>query len=116
MRSSKAPTFCMALCELCAFAPLRETLPRGLSSRKGAKAQSSQRFFSEHPNANRCMMKRLATARGTDPASLPVHAIANRSREVIKERNVKMTLDGEEFELPVWVMGELKNVVGMLGS
>jgi hypothetical protein len=37
-------------------------------------------------------------------------------REVIKERIIKMTLDGEEFELPVWVMGELKNVVGMVGS
>jgi hypothetical protein len=37
-------------------------------------------------------------------------------REMIKERNIKMTLDGEEFELPVWVMGELKDVVGMVGS
>jgi hypothetical protein len=35
---------------------------------------------------------------------------------VIKERDVKMTLDGEEFELPVWVMGELNNVVVMVGS
>jgi len=27
-----------------------------------------------------------------------------------------MTMDGEEFELPVWVMGELKNMVGMVSS
>jgi hypothetical protein len=45
-----------------------------------------------------------------------VHAIANRSREVIKEKNIKMMLDGEEFELPGWGMVELKNVVGMVGS
>jgi hypothetical protein len=28
---------------------------------------------------------------------------------------IKM-LDGEEFELPGWVRGELNNVVGMVGS
>src|SRR5215831_1164181 len=39
---------------LCAFAPLRETRLRGPVSRKGAKAQSSQRAFPEHPNANGC--------------------------------------------------------------
>jgi hypothetical protein len=37
-------------------------------------------------------------------------------RELIKEKNIKMKLDGEEFELPGWVRGELKNVVGMVGS
>jgi hypothetical protein len=31
--------------ELCALAPLRETRPRGLVSRKGAKAQSSKRLM-----------------------------------------------------------------------
>ncbi|HEV2663729.1 MAG TPA: hypothetical protein VG324_02400 [Blastocatellia bacterium] len=36
-------------------------------------------------------------------------------RELIKEKNIKMTLDGEEFELPGWVRGELNNVVGMVG-
>ena len=35
------------LCELCAFAPLRETRPSGRVSRKGAKAQSSQRLLRE---------------------------------------------------------------------
>jgi hypothetical protein len=37
------------LCEFCAFAPLRETTPLRQYrpvSRKGAKAQNSQRFFS----------------------------------------------------------------------
>src|SRR5262245_22883441 len=33
------------LCELCAFAPSRETRPRGRVSREGAKAQSSQRLL-----------------------------------------------------------------------
>jgi hypothetical protein len=37
-------------------------------------------------------------------------------KEMTKEKNIKMTLDGEEFELPGWVRGELKNVVGMVGS
>jgi len=37
-------------------------------------------------------------------------------RELIKEKNIKMTLDGEEFDLPGWVKGQLKNVVGMVGS
>jgi hypothetical protein len=37
-------------------------------------------------------------------------------RELIKEKNIKMKLDGEEFELPGWMRGELKNVVGMVGS
>jgi hypothetical protein len=37
-------------------------------------------------------------------------------RELIKEKNIKMTLDGEEFELPGWVKGQLKNVRGMVGS
>jgi hypothetical protein len=35
-------------------------------------------------------------------------------RELIKERNIKMTLDGEEFELPGWIRGQLKNMVGMV--
>lgn len=35
-------------------------------------------------------------------------------RELIKEKNIKMTLDGKEFELPGWVREELKNVVGMV--
>src|SRR5262245_19647522 len=35
------------LCELCAFAPLRDTKPHGRVSRKGAKAQSSQRLLRE---------------------------------------------------------------------
>src|SRR5215470_19087501 len=39
---------------LCAFAPLRETRLRVPVSRKGAKAQSSQRAFPEHSNANGC--------------------------------------------------------------
>src|SRR5262245_29290841 len=37
-------------------------------------------------------------------------------KEMIKEKNIKMTLGGEEFELPEWVRGELKTVVGMVGS
>jgi len=37
-------------------------------------------------------------------------------RELIKEKNIKVTLDGEEFELPGWVRGQLKNVVGMVRS
>ena len=37
-------------------------------------------------------------------------------RELIKEKNIKMTLNGAEFELPGWVRGQLKNVVGMVGS
>ena len=37
-------------------------------------------------------------------------------RELIKEKNIKMALDSEEFELPGWVRGQLKNVVGMVGS
>ena len=36
-------------------------------------------------------------------------------RELIKEKNIKMTLNGAEFELPGWVRGELNNVVGMVG-
>jgi hypothetical protein len=37
-------------------------------------------------------------------------------RELIKEKNIKMTLNGAEFELPGWVRGQLNNVVGMVGS
>jgi hypothetical protein len=37
-------------------------------------------------------------------------------RELIKEKNLKMALDSEEFELPGWIRGQLKNVVGMVGS
>jgi hypothetical protein len=37
-------------------------------------------------------------------------------RELIKEKNIKMALGSEEFELPGWVRGQLKNVVGMVGS
>jgi len=37
-------------------------------------------------------------------------------RELIKEKNIKMTLDGAELELPGWIKGQLKNVVGMVGS
>jgi len=36
-------------------------------------------------------------------------------KEMIKEKNIKMTLDWEEFELPGWVRGEHKNVVEMIG-
>src|SRR5262249_53888620 len=57
-----------APCELCALAPLRGLSHAGRSSRKGAKAQSSQRFFSEHQNANRC--KRSNNERGTFTTSL----------------------------------------------
>jgi hypothetical protein len=35
---------------------------------------------------------------------------------LIKERDIKMTLDGAEFELPGWVKGELKTEVGMEGN
>ena len=35
-------------------------------------------------------------------------------KELIKEKNVKMTLDGEEFELPGWIKGQLKIMVGMV--
>ncbi|MCI0392036.1 MAG: hypothetical protein MOB07_25155 [Acidobacteria bacterium] len=35
-------------------------------------------------------------------------------KELIKEKNVKMILDGEEFELPGWIRGELKTMVGMV--
>jgi len=37
-------------------------------------------------------------------------------RELIKEKSIKMTLNGAEFELPGWVRGQLKNVVGVVGS
>jgi hypothetical protein len=43
----KLRSFEKKLCELCAFAPLRENRPRGRVSRKGAKAQSSQRLLRE---------------------------------------------------------------------
>jgi hypothetical protein len=35
-------------------------------------------------------------------------------KELIKEKNIKMTLDSDEFELPGWIRGQLKNMVGMV--
>jgi hypothetical protein len=35
---------------------------------------------------------------------------------LIKEKGIKMTLNGAEFELPGWVRGGLRNVVGMEGN
>lgn len=37
-------------------------------------------------------------------------------RELVKEKNIKMRLAGAEFEAPGRVMGQLKNVVGIVGS
>ena len=37
-------------------------------------------------------------------------------KELIKEKNIKITLDGDEIELPGWIKGELKNLVGMIKS
>jgi len=37
-------------------------------------------------------------------------------KELIKEKNIKMTLDRNEFDLPGWISGQLKNIVGMVGN
>jgi|SRR5215510_2503621 len=37
-------------------------------------------------------------------------------KELIKEKNIKMRLDRDEFELPGWIKGQLKNMVGMVGT
>ena|SRR5262245_11800962 len=50
-----------------------------------------------------------------EPETVSSRFVATSSfKGVVK--NIKMTLDGEEFELPGWVRGQLKNVVGMVGS
>ena len=37
-------------------------------------------------------------------------------KELIKEKNIKMTLDRDEFDLPEWIRGQLNNMVEMVGN
>jgi hypothetical protein len=37
-------------------------------------------------------------------------------KEMTKEKNIKMALDRDEFDLPGWISGQLNNLVGMVGN
>jgi hypothetical protein len=37
-------------------------------------------------------------------------------KELIKEKNIKMTLDRDEFDSPGWIRGQLNNMVEMVGN
>ena len=37
-------------------------------------------------------------------------------KELIKEKNIKMTLDRDEFDLLGWISGQLNNMVAMVGN
>ena len=37
-------------------------------------------------------------------------------KEMTKEKNIKMALDRDEFDLPGWIRGQLNNMVGMVGN
>jgi hypothetical protein len=37
-------------------------------------------------------------------------------KELINEKNIKMALDMDEFDLPGWISGQLNNMVEMVGN
>jgi hypothetical protein len=37
-------------------------------------------------------------------------------KELINEKNIKMALDRDEFDLPGWIRGQLNNMVEMVGN